>query len=606
MSLKNQRGIVRYQGRDDIVCAYGIRDDGVQFYYLDADGKPLKNGYHIATTALVEAVDPMVKASNIGIIDGDGKEIIPFTNRSIRSVNDDIILVEPATPTTQSVIEALQLKSDPLSATKLVSTPALIKEKLNAKVGSEGRYLFNDQFSEATVCDINGNNLVDGASYSFIVSDGKTLFFSKNTADSEITSYSILPPEVQSDVTDSNNLQTIDVNNVSVSQDIVENALNTPETVEQATNEGDNVSKEAGAEMSHPVTEAVQNNPIEENKVSVEESTVDTSENSQDNVQDTNMETGFEIPKVDIDVPNLPSEIVAPGVEEDQEEDKADENEEVSEDDVKDNKEEQTEDVEEVKNESIENDVNTSSLAETGEDSVEKEQIVDNEEEDKDVQESVDSELEEDDEDELDAVEIEVKDDEKNIDEEIDSESEEDVSFDSNLVDNEDDFDDDLLKNTYDIDEVDLDDDFGDIQIDHIDDSAIDDFDSRKYHDHGDVVPDAIDTINDLVNKYQITAAELSDERAKNAKLSAFSDNLKEQNRVLRDGREKANKRNELLEREKNRLNAKVDAYAKRLRVLEKTIKSQNEELSRLRPIEQKTAKLFSAVASAQELLNDR
>lgn len=233
MSLINQKGIVSYQGRDDLVCNYGIRNDGKQFYYLDVNGgKPLKNGNRIATTALVEAVDPMVKASNIGLIDAEGAEVIPFTNRSIRPVNDDIIIVEPATPTSQSVKEAIRLKSDPLAATKLVATPATIKDKLNAKVGNDARYLFNDQFSEATVCDINGNNLVDGESYSFIVFNGNELYFSKNTVDSDITSYSVLPPEVQSDVTSNNAGEVIDVSDVNIPQSVVEDALNGEDQVE--------------------------------------------------------------------------------------------------------------------------------------------------------------------------------------------------------------------------------------------------------------------------------------------------------------------------------------------------------------------------------------
>ena len=220
--MKIQKGIVKYKDHNDIVCTYGVTDDGKQFYFLDeTDEKKFANGNRIASTELVEAIDPMVKASHIGVVGADGNEVIPFVNKSIRPVNDSIILVEVAKPTSPSVLEAISLKSDPLSAAKLVSTPAAIKEKLNAKMGAEGRYLFNDQFSEVTVCDIDGNNLVKNELYSFAgVSNGK-LYLSKNTVDSEIFEFSVLPPEVQT-----NDEKKIDVTDVNVSKDVVDDALN--------------------------------------------------------------------------------------------------------------------------------------------------------------------------------------------------------------------------------------------------------------------------------------------------------------------------------------------------------------------------------------------
>lgn len=224
--MKIQKGIVKYKDRNDIECNYGVTEYGKQYYFLGDEDKPLKNGNRIASTALVEAIDPMVKASNVGLIDDLGNVVIPFENRTIKLINDDIILVEKAQPVTQSVIDAINLKNDPAEATRLVSTPATIKGKLNAQMGPEGRYFFNDQFSEATVCDINGNNLVNDEYYSFIGMANNKLYFSKNTENSEITEYSMLPPEVQSDITPANDTKEIDVSEVEVSKDVVEDALN--------------------------------------------------------------------------------------------------------------------------------------------------------------------------------------------------------------------------------------------------------------------------------------------------------------------------------------------------------------------------------------------
>jgi len=33
--MKLQKGIVKYKDRDDIVCLYGVTDDGKQYYFLD-------------------------------------------------------------------------------------------------------------------------------------------------------------------------------------------------------------------------------------------------------------------------------------------------------------------------------------------------------------------------------------------------------------------------------------------------------------------------------------------------------------------------------------------------------------------------------------------
>ena len=86
--MKVQKGIVKYKVRSDIECLYGIMDDGSQYYFLDNTGKTLSNGNIIASTALVEAIDPMYESKQIGLIDGQGNVVIPFENKSIKSVND--------------------------------------------------------------------------------------------------------------------------------------------------------------------------------------------------------------------------------------------------------------------------------------------------------------------------------------------------------------------------------------------------------------------------------------------------------------------------------------------------------------------------------------
>ena len=253
--MKIQRGIVRYKDRDDIVCTYALMDDGTQYYFLDEnDEKKFANGNRIVTTTLVEAVDPMVKSSHVGVIDGNGAVVIPFENRSVRPVNDNVIVVEKANPTEPSVLQALEMRNDPNQANTLVSTPATIKDRLNAQMGVEGRYIFNDQFSEATVCDINGANLIGGDEYSFISQANDKLYMSKNTVDSPISEFSLTTYEytkgqaVQAAPVEA---APIDVSTTVVDQQVVEGALNASATAEVPV-EG---QVEVPAEAAAPVAE---------------------------------------------------------------------------------------------------------------------------------------------------------------------------------------------------------------------------------------------------------------------------------------------------------------------------------------------------------------
>lgn len=280
--MKIQKGIVKYKDRNDIVCTYGITDDSTNYYFLDlGHDYKLPNGNIIASTELVEAIDPMYQASHVGVIDGEGKVILPFTHKSIRLIDDKYLLVELAQPVSESVLEANQMRKDPALATKLVSTPALIKERLNSKMEGQGRYLFNDQFSEATVCDLNGDNLLNGEYYSFIAETAGKLYFSKNTVDGEIKEFSTLPAEVQNDVVESAS-QGIDVSEVKVPTEVVENAMtdstpseNSSESKSDENKFGKELIEESQAvgavtDITKPKTEEV----VEEESVDKEENVV--------------------------------------------------------------------------------------------------------------------------------------------------------------------------------------------------------------------------------------------------------------------------------------------------------------------------------------------
>lgn len=220
--MKIQVGQVKYKGRDDYRVVYGTTDAGKIYYFLDDTA--LKNGNRIASTELVEAIDNTFKPSHIGIVDESGNEVIPFVNKTVKLISDGILLVEKVEPESDAVKQAISLRNDPTAATKLVSTPAAIKSKISAIMSNEGRYVFNDLFSEAYICDLNAKPLVDGL-YSFIAIDpvNNKIYLSKNNPDEAISEFSIMPTQVNNTAVSDNN--TIDVTSVNVSSDAVENAL---------------------------------------------------------------------------------------------------------------------------------------------------------------------------------------------------------------------------------------------------------------------------------------------------------------------------------------------------------------------------------------------
>ena len=224
MAMQVQRGLVKYKDRSDIICTYGVSEDGAQYYFLD-EGK-LDNDNIIVSTALVEAIDPVVVSSHVGVIDNNGSIIIPCENKTIKTIANNMILVEKAQPTSESVLESIRLREDPAAATKLVTTPATIKDKINTLMDNKGRFVFNDQFSEATIFDFDGNNLVDGEYYSFIGVTEDKVFLCKNTIESEVRELGIAPsvpdiPEVSSEDSVELNVET-----TNVTQDSIDNAIN--------------------------------------------------------------------------------------------------------------------------------------------------------------------------------------------------------------------------------------------------------------------------------------------------------------------------------------------------------------------------------------------
>ena len=161
------KGQVRDPGYPDCECTYAKMDNG-QLYYFIKDGE-LSNQNIIVTTILKEAIGHTPYTS-LGLINSNGDVLIPFENKAITKLDDNLLLVEKNTATTQSVVDAINAKSDPFSATNLVNTANAIKEQMKSVMGYSAEFVFDNQFSEAALYNIQGQN-IGGAYFSFIGRD---------------------------------------------------------------------------------------------------------------------------------------------------------------------------------------------------------------------------------------------------------------------------------------------------------------------------------------------------------------------------------------------------------------------------------------------------
>ena len=301
--MKIQVGQVKYKCRDDYRVVYGTTDAGKIYYFLDDTA--LKNGNRIASTELVEAIDNTFKPSHIGIVDESGNEVIPFVNKTVKLISDGILLVEKVEPESDAVKQAISLRNDPTAATKLVSTPAAIKSKISAVMSNEGRYVFNDLFSEAYICDLNAKPLVDGL-YSFIAIDhiNNKIYLSKNNPDEPISEFSIMSTQINNTAVSDNN--TIDVTSVNVSSDAVENALgntqvnNTEEVQAVAT---DSIPVAPIVNENVATSDSVVNNTVED--------TVSSANGLDASTSQSNVYTPSPLATDEVIPPVLPDDLIA-------------------------------------------------------------------------------------------------------------------------------------------------------------------------------------------------------------------------------------------------------------------------------------------------------
>lgn len=284
MALEEKTNNVKYQGRDDYKVVYFDVQEGtenVKYFFLDEGKDRLKNGNIIATTNLKVAIgaNKPEELADIGVVSPEGKVVIPFDNRKIKVLTDDILLAEPINPVSENVVKALEDRTNPTEATRLVGAANTIKEKVSNSVGPEGKFVFNDLFSEATIFDIDGNSLVDNKYFSFIAMNNDGIFLSTNDPEAEVVSVPFAGKEVENQE-----------NAVAEATEVVEEA--NPIDVSEAVVD-ENVVEDAFKEQEESVAEEnVENTeaPVEENTTGeevVEENNEEAVEEISNDVEDS-------------------------------------------------------------------------------------------------------------------------------------------------------------------------------------------------------------------------------------------------------------------------------------------------------------------------------
>lgn len=160
-------------------------DDGQTYFFIE--NGILKNGNIISTPVLKEGIGHAPYTS-LGLITPQGNVLIPFENKNIKPLSNELLLVERNAPVTESVVDALNKQNDPLSASELIESANTIKQQIKSVTGPNSMYAFDNQFSEAALYTTSGVNLANDY-FSFIAIDNGVYYMSKNIVGSSIIKY---------------------------------------------------------------------------------------------------------------------------------------------------------------------------------------------------------------------------------------------------------------------------------------------------------------------------------------------------------------------------------------------------------------------------------
>ena len=264
------KGKVQDPGFPDTEVTYLKTDDGKTYFFIE--NGTLKNGNIISTPILKEGIGHAPYTS-LGLIDKDGNVLIPFENKNIKALSDDLLLVEKAKPTTQSVVDAASKQTDPLSAAELIQTSDTIKGQMKSVMGSNSSYVFDNQFSEAALFTASGVNLANNY-FSFIGLSNGAYYMSQNVVGSPISKYDPYANAANQAQEESNQVDSQENNNQTAEQTPAEvptqgDTTNTNDPILPDINIGQTQEQQPSNN-----TEQTENNQVEQTQQIEENTTV--------------------------------------------------------------------------------------------------------------------------------------------------------------------------------------------------------------------------------------------------------------------------------------------------------------------------------------------
>lgn len=259
------KGKVQDPGFPDTEVTYLKTDDGKTYFFIE--NGTLKNGNIISTPILKEGIGHAPYTS-LGLIDKDGNVLIPFENKNIKALSDDLLLVEKAKPTTQSVVDAASKQTDPLSASELIQTSDTIKSQMESVMGSNSSYVFDNQFSEAALFTASGVNLANNY-FSFIGLSNGAYYMSQNVVGSPISKYDPYANAANQAQEESNQVYSQENNNQTAEVPIQGETTNTNDPLLPDINIGQTQEQQPSNN-----TEQTENNQVEQTQQTDENTTV--------------------------------------------------------------------------------------------------------------------------------------------------------------------------------------------------------------------------------------------------------------------------------------------------------------------------------------------
>lgn len=271
-------GMVQDVGYPDEKCIYAKIDDNTLYYFIN-DYK-LPNGNMIATTNLKEAIGH-ASYTSLGLINEEGKVLIPFENKTIKVIKDQLLLVEKNIPTSESVVSALKNKSDPFAAQGYAENATTIKKQMKEAMGLNGDFIFDNQFSECAIFTMDGINIADNY-FSFISENNSNYYLATNVLGATIMKFNPNQLEQPQEEIQEN------------AQQEIPNQLEQPqeEIQENIQQEISNQSEQHQGEIQKNAQQEIPSQQLENNQISTEKT------NSEETIDST-------IPNIDIPIQNM-------------------------------------------------------------------------------------------------------------------------------------------------------------------------------------------------------------------------------------------------------------------------------------------------------------